>query len=242
MAGKDSNSEGPFGKSTPAARDGLDADTKSFLDVARLEAEGYTDEKMSKTLGNWDAARLDALESNGQGGDTDGLRRLLLGCAAALVLLMGALGVWAKTSFDAAEKDRLEIAETLSGRLDSSAEATASQFEALQGAVNQQVRSAAGATARAVSGRACGEDLDWNRYKQKDMYVEVNTTSAGFSETPIYTASVEGSGSWTTMGPHAIYSASPTSFRVYMFNHAGSDMLKYAVDKKWCITWIAIGN
>ncbi len=97
--------DGPFGKSTTASRDGLDADTKSFLDVARMEAEGYTDETVDRRLGDWDAAKLNVLAAAQTNTppvpSTDGLRRLLMGGFAVLAIALIGLGIWAKGQLDA---------------------------------------------------------------------------------------------------------------------------------------------
>jgi hypothetical protein len=79
--------------------------------------------------------------------------------------------------------------------------------------------------------------------QQIGIYVDVDTSSAGFTSTPVYTTSLVGDGNqWSTTGASSIYEATPTSFRVYLREWDGSTITpQYANKYNWHIQWIGIG-
>ena len=82
---------------------------------------------------------------------------------------------------------------------------------------------------------------DWVKYGNKELYVDVNTSSAGFNETPIYVTSLGGSSKhWRAIGTTSIYSATPTGFRVHVFYEDGAVTPTQANSCKWHIQWIGI--
>jgi len=84
-------------------------------------------------------------------------------------------------------------------------------------------------------------ETDWVKYGNKGLYVDVNTSSAGFNETPIYVTSLGGSSKhWRAIGTTSIYSATPTGFRVHVFYEDGAVTPTQANSCKWHIQWIGI--
>ena len=76
--------------------------------------------------------------------------------------------------------------------------------------------------------------------KQIGIYVDVDTSSAGFTSTPIYITSLGGQAHhWRTVGASSIYEATPTSFRIYL---QGLDAItpQFANENNWHIQWIGI--
>jgi hypothetical protein len=75
---------------------------------------------------------------------------------------------------------------------------------------------------------------------QIGIYVDVDTSSAGFTSTPIYITSLGGQAHhWRTVGASSIYEATPTSFRIYL---QGLDAItpQFANKNNWHIQWIGI--
>lgn len=73
--------------------------------------------------------------------------------------------------------------------------------------------------AKIVSGQTTKND--WQDYiaygQQYGLYVDVNTSSAGFSKTPHYVVTLEGNGyHWRVCGSNAIYNPTTRGFRVYI--------------------------
>jgi len=77
----------------------------------------------------------------------------------------------------------------------------------------------------------------WNQYSSNGVYIDINTASCGFTSTPDYTASMIGTSShWSSTGSSEIYSATATSFRVYI-NQAGITTSN-AQAWGWRVNWI----
>ena len=82
----------------------------------------------------------------------------------------------------------------------------------------------------------------------RGVFVDVDTSSAGFTKTPNYVISVCGHSShWALSGTSAIYDPSPTGFRVYLrwsYNPNGQEAPPLtpadANAYGWYITWIGI--
>jgi hypothetical protein len=77
------------------------------------------------------------------------------------------------------------------------------------------------------------------------VYVDVDTSAAGFVQTPIYVTSIGGdSYHWAVTGASAVYQATPTGFRVSIRWEKGfwDDKTltpEFANTNKWHINWIA---
>jgi hypothetical protein len=82
---------------------------------------------------------------------------------------------------------------------------------------------------------------DWKQYSPEGIYVDVDTSDAGFgSRTVVYTCSLGGdSRHWTTTGGSCIYNAARKSFRVYV-RHTGPITPEQANSWKWHINWMGI--
>lgn len=107
-----------------------------------------------------------------------------------------------------------------------------------------------------ATGSTSSCDTDWNEYEDYGngygIFVNIDTSAAGFTETPLYFTSLSGEAfHWTTTGATSIYNADPTGFRVYVFqtmdnSHIpGGDVLvtpEFAKSYKWHINWMAIGK
>lgn len=83
----------------------------------------------------------------------------------------------------------------------------------------------------------------WQQYPGGEgIFLDVNTSSAGFTTTPIYITSLGGSSHhWWTTGATSIYFPTPTGFRVYVrYSTGGSLTPAIANQYGWHINWIAI--
>jgi hypothetical protein len=83
----------------------------------------------------------------------------------------------------------------------------------------------------------------WQQYSTGDgVFVNVDTSSAGFTTTPIYITSLGGrSDHWLTIGATSIYVPTPTGFRVYVrWANGGSLTPAIANQNGWHINWIAV--
>jgi len=79
----------------------------------------------------------------------------------------------------------------------------------------------------------------WRAYGSY-ILMDVDTSSCGLTATPRYFTSMSGdSNHWTTLGATAIYSASPTGFRIYI-QKSGGVSTSYASGRNWRINWVAV--
>jgi hypothetical protein len=102
-----------------------------------------------------------------------------------------------------------------------------------------------------ASGRTSPGQTNWRTYsvnnKAYGIYVDVDTSSAAFTRTPVYVTSIGGNGyHWTTTGGSAVYSPTATGFRIYV---RWSEVLstapipdpptpQFANAQGWHINWI----
>jgi len=83
----------------------------------------------------------------------------------------------------------------------------------------------------------------WQQYSGgKGIFVDVDTSSAKFSKTPIYITSIHGSSwHWSTTGASSVYKATSTGFRIYIRWANGASLTPdRAIKGKWHIEWIGI--
>jgi len=86
----------------------------------------------------------------------------------------------------------------------------------------------------------------WQQYSDgESIFVDVDTSSGGFTSTPIYITSLGGIGyHWVTTGATSIYAPTPTGFRVYVrfarADWSGALTPAFANENKWHINWIAV--
>jgi len=79
---------------------------------------------------------------------------------------------------------------------------------------------------------------DWKYYHKDGIYVDVDTSSCGFIDTPPYVTSLIGkSNHWRSTGSSEVYKISPTGFRTYI-NWPGLTVAM-AKDRRWRINWMA---
>ena len=85
---------------------------------------------------------------------------------------------------------------------------------------------------------------NWSAYGKQGIYVDIDTSGAGFPGTPLYFASIAGdSNHWATVGASAIYNATATGFRVYIRWVDGGELdPEYANKRKWHIHWHGVSN
>lgn len=86
-------------------------------------------------------------------------------------------------------------------------------------------------------------NTDWKLYNNAagGVYVEIDTSAAGFKETPIYLVNLAGQTShWTTKGGSSVYSPSPTNFRVYIQQENITAV--QANEWGWVVNWVGIGG
>ena len=81
----------------------------------------------------------------------------------------------------------------------------------------------------------------WSNYGENGLYVDINTSSHRFSETPYYFASIAGdSNHWRLTGTSSIYNMTAKWFRIYVyFPNAISPA--QANKYRWHIHWLAVG-
>jgi hypothetical protein len=98
------------------------------------------------------------------------------------------------------------------------------------------------AVIRIGSGQTTPGSTNWIVYSPTGIYVDVNTSSAAFSTTPIYVTSIGGNSShWATVGATSIYSATPTGFRVYVRWADNSPLTPAQANGfQWHIKWIGM--
>ncbi|MDD3565958.1 MAG: C1 family peptidase [Methanothrix sp.] len=84
-------------------------------------------------------------------------------------------------------------------------------------------------------------DTDWKQYSYNTVYLDVDTSSAGFTETPIYLTSLGGTNIWATTGATSIYVPTPTGFRIFVqFSNGAQITPEQANLLNWHIRWVGI--
>jgi len=88
------------------------------------------------------------------------------------------------------------------------------------------------------SGKTTSGATSWKSYGDA-LYVDVDTSSAGFADTPLYFASLGGSGcQWENDGFNAIYSPTATGFRIYLRGDTGRVLTpEFANQMGWYVQW-----
>jgi hypothetical protein len=91
---------------------------------------------------------------------------------------------------------------------------------------------------------------NWQVHSTKEgppaIYLDVDTSAASFTTTPVYVTSIGGNGDhWRTTGGSSVYQATPRGFRVYIRWERKSESTtqvltpEIANDEKWHINWMA---
>jgi hypothetical protein len=102
-----------------------------------------------------------------------------------------------------------------------------------------------GAGIRVACGSTTPGTTDWKPSAgNASIYVDVDTSSSRFTNTPQYFTSLGGNSShWATTGVTAICMPSPTSFRVYVRWSNGSPLTPAQANQfQWHVNWLAAGN
>lgn len=93
---------------------------------------------------------------------------------------------------------------------------------------------------------------DWKDFRESPsnvgITVSVDTSAAGFTRTPVYTASLYGNGNhWDTTGANCIFDPSPTGFKIYLrwwngtTGSQGNQLTpQFARERAWHIKWIGV--
>ena len=98
-----------------------------------------------------------------------------------------------------------------------------------------------GAPVRLVVGKTDPHTTPWVQYNQGGIYVDIDTSSAGFTSTPYYFTSLSGhTNNWMAQGVTSIYQPTARGFRV----HVGYRELTaaQATSWGWAMSWLAIGK
>jgi hypothetical protein len=91
------------------------------------------------------------------------------------------------------------------------------------------------------SGRTIPGATNWKAFTSNAIYLDVDTSAAGFTATPRYFTSLGGSGShWTVQGVNAIYSATSNGFRVYLYAEGTTLTPAYANSLGWYVQWLGV--
>ncbi len=99
------------------------------------------------------------------------------------------------------------------------------------------------ATHRIASGSTPPGATAWQQYPGgAGVFVDIDTSAARFSTTPVYITSIEGTSShWATTGATSIYFATPTGFRVSVRWVNGNPLTPAQANGfQWHINWIGM--
>ena len=96
-----------------------------------------------------------------------------------------------------------------------------------------------------ASGKTQAGYTNWQQYGTDGIFVDIDTSAAGFSKTPNYVASLHGLGFlWETTGGSEIYNAQKDRFRVFVRfvtdQPAPTPGQANSVDYSWHIVWIGV--
>jgi hypothetical protein len=94
---------------------------------------------------------------------------------------------------------------------------------------------------RIVVGQLDPQTTHWVQYASGGIYADVDTSSAGFSATPLYFTSLGGhTNNWLARGVTSIYHPTPRGFRVHL-SYPELTVTK-AKEWGWYINWMAVGR
>lgn len=85
-------------------------------------------------------------------------------------------------------------------------------------------------------------NTNWQAYQSNGIYVDVDTTAAGFNAVPNYVTSLGGlQQHWETVGATSVYEPSATRFRVYVRFADGKPLTPAAANGfGWHVVWIGM--
>jgi len=92
------------------------------------------------------------------------------------------------------------------------------------------------------SGSTTPGETNWKAYGSSAIYLDVDTSAAGFTSTPLYFASLGGNGyHWLAIGINAIYAATPTGFRLYLRSLDGAALTPANANSRgWYVQWLGV--
>ena len=92
------------------------------------------------------------------------------------------------------------------------------------------------------SGQTVPGATNWKAYYGDGIYVDVDTSSAGFTSTPRYFTSLGGAtNQLLVQGITAIYSATPNGFRIYLWTTNRASLTPAMANSyKWYVQWLAV--
>lgn len=95
---------------------------------------------------------------------------------------------------------------------------------------------------RIAAGETPQDNTNWQVYSANGIYVDVDTSRAGFTQTPLYLASLGGSSNhWAAVGVSSIYSPTSKKFRVYVRWADGNALTPaQAKSMKWHVQWLGV--
>jgi hypothetical protein len=100
------------------------------------------------------------------------------------------------------------------------------------------------AVLRIGSGRTNPGSTAWQPYNAgtTGIFVDVNTSAAGFTGAPLYFTSIGGNSShWATTGATSVYLPTATGFRIYVrWDDGGPITPAQANGFQWHINWFGI--
>lgn len=141
--------------------------------------------------------------------------------------------------------------------LSQKATAQGANTQVFPGSANNQSYSVTVENTKIFAGSTTPGTTNWQPYSndaappgiEAGIYVDVDTSEAGFTSTPKYVISLGGGSHWRVTGSSSVYNPTPTSFRVYIrFSETDITSLyptltpQYANGAQWHINWIAVGK
>jgi hypothetical protein len=115
---------------------------------------------------------------------------------------------------------------------------TAEHHNSLRGAIDL----IAGSLPKIASGQS-PPGVGWQDYASgAGLFIDVDTSAAGFAATPIYLTCLGGAYShWELTGGSAVYTPSPTGFRIYIRRPSGAQPTPADANAAgWHVNWIGI--
>lgn len=142
--------------------------------------------------------------------------------------------------------------------LSQKATAQGANTQVFPGSANNQSYSVTVENTKIFAGSTTPGTTNWQPYSndaappgiEAGIYVDVDTSEAGFTSTPKYAISLGGINyHWRVTGASSVYYPTPTSFRVYIrFSETDVTSLyppltpEFANDRQFHINWIAVGK
>jgi len=148
-----------------------------------------------------------------------------------------------KTKIVDLEEKRIAGLEKVIDQLTTSVAETNSKVDEIDGEVtliSGEDTAGASKCVKVCAGTTGRKTSNWINHGGHGIETTVNMGSCGFIKTPTVTSSLEGtSNHWTARGTSSIYSATASSFKVYIYN--SNLQTDNAKSWKYNVEWIAVG-